>query len=1379
MLGTAGVLFAGSDPNLLYELNGTDAADALGYSVGGGGDVNGDGRADFIIGVPFANPNGIINAGSAFIYSGFDGSLLDSVHGTSPGDRVGGSVGLQGDIDGDGKGDYIVGAPGVNNLAGAAYVYSGATGLLMYQITGSSPGERVGGSVGIYGDVDGDGKGDFIVGAPGFNNSTGAAYVYSGATGLLIYQKIGGVIGDRVGGSVGIYGDVNADGRADFIVGAPGTNNSTGSAYVYSGLDGSLIYQKDGLNAGDRVGGSVGIYGDVNADGHGDFIVGAPDADPGGLTDAGSAYVYSGLDGSLLYQKNGGAPGDRVGGSVGIQGDVNADGKSDFIIGAPQADPGGLLDAGSIFVYSGLNGSLLYQKNGFSAGDRVGGSVGIMADADGDANAEFIVGAPIADSGVGLAYVYSGATGNLLYQRNGTSGGENFGWSVASAGDVDGDSIPDFIVGSPSADPGGLIGAGSAYVYSGADGFILYQKDGSAAGDGLGVSVAGAGDVNGDGKADFIIGAPGASPSGIFSAGSAYVYSGADGSILYQKDGAAAGDVLGNSVAGAGDVNGDGYCDFIIGAKWADPGGLEDAGSTYIYSGATGALIYQKDGTFVFVDFGFAVARLGDLNGDARDDFIVGAPYAGGFAEGKAFVYSGATGTLLFQKSGIAANENLGSSVAGAGDVNKDGMVDFIVGAPYTDPGGLRGAGSAFVYSGTDGSLLFQKDGTTECANLGYSVAGAGDVSGDGKDDFLIGALRLAFSGGDGSAFVYSGADGALLFRKNGSPGDGLGFSVAGTGDINGDGRADFMIGAPGSDPAGLIDAGTALIYTLPSNTAAPSLEPVADQDLLLGNSTEFNIQASDPDGIVFLFAELLPAGAVFVDSLNGRGHFFWIPALAQAGSYVIRLIASDGLHADTQNVTFTVTVDTLAGLLALYQINGDSIFTLLGYSVAGAGDMNGDGKADFIVGSPFADPGGLTDAGSAYLYSGATGVLLFQKNGNAGDELGWSVAGTGDVNGDVNADFIIGARGANNYVGSVYVYSGADGSLLFQKNGAAASDQLGFSVAGAGDANADGKADFIVGAPFADPGGFTDAGSAFVYSGADGSLLFQKDATAADDRLGTSVAGCGDVNADGKDDFIIGAPEADPGGLYFAGSAFVYSGADGHLLFQKDGDDGYLGNSVAGAGDVNGDGFDDFIIGAPYAIQPWLNSQGAAFVYSGADGSLLFQKDGAGGVMGFSVAGAGDVNGDGKADFIVGAFGADPGGLSGAGSAYVYSGADGSLFFQKNGTAASDNLGYSVAGAGDVNGDGKADFIIGAPYSCGTAAYVYGLPACVPAKGDMDCDGILKLEDVVLLLNCTFLGEGDCSLSFADVNCDGILTASDVVLELNKVFLNIPFPCP
>ena len=174
-------------------------------------------------------------------------------------------------------------------------------------------------------------------------------------------------------------------------------------------------------------------------------------------------------------------------------------------------------------------------------------------------------------------------------------------------GDVNGDGKADFIVGAPYADPGGRADAGSAYVFSGADGSLLYQKDGGAAGDNFGLSVSAAGDGNGDGKADFIVGAFQADPGGRSGAGSAYVYSGADGSILYQRDGGATGDQIGYSVSAAGDVNGDGKADFIVGANGADPGGRADAGSAYVYSGADGSLLYQKDGVATEDRFGLSV----------------------------------------------------------------------------------------------------------------------------------------------------------------------------------------------------------------------------------------------------------------------------------------------------------------------------------------------------------------------------------------------------------------------------------------------------------------------------------------------------------------------------------------------------------------------------------------------------------------------------------------------------------------------------------------------------------------------------------------------------------------------------------------------------
>src|SRR5262249_45362141 len=162
------------------------------------------------------------------------------------------------------------------------------------------------------------------------------------------------------------------------------------------------------------------------------------------------------------------------------------------------------------------------------------------------------------------------------------------------------------------------------------------------------------------------------------------------------------------------------------------------------------------------------------------------------------------------------------------------------------------------------------------------------------------------------------------------------------------------------------------------------------------------------------------------------------------------------------------------------------------------------------------------------------------------------------------------------------YVYSGADGSLLFTKTGAAAGDGFGTAVAGVGDVNGDGKGDFLVGAPYSDTGG-TDAGSAYLYSGANGSLLAQRNGAAAGDHFGAALAGAGDADGDGIPDLLVAAPAASPGGRSGAGSAYLYSGADGHLLFQRDGAAAQvaLGTSVTGAGDVDGDGRADFALGS------------------------------------------------------------------------------------------------------------------------------------------------------------------------------------------------------
>jgi len=432
---------------------------------------------------------------------------------------------------------------------------------------------------------------------------------------------------------------------------------------------------------------------------------------------------------------------------------------------------------------------------------------------------------------LGAPSLWSFATSaNLLYQKNGDSASDNLGYSVAGAGDVNGDGKADFIVGAPYTSLDGVSSAGSAYIYSGATGTVLYHKKGATDDDNLGWSVAGAGDVNGDSKADFIVGAPFADPGGAIGAGSSFVYSGTTGALLYQIDGDTA-SLSGISVAGAGDVNGDGKDDFIIGAPIDSPGGLANAGSAFVFSGATGDTLYRKDGSAAGDFLGFFVAGAGDVNGDGKADFLIGAPYAspgGRTNAGSAYVYSGAGGALLYQKDGVAAGDLLGLSVAGAQDINGDGTADFVIGAPFASPGVLTNAGSAFVYSGATGALLYQKDGALDLDQLGTSVAGAGDVNGDGKADFFIGA-PYADSGSlvdAGAAYLYSGADGFLLFEKEGLDSDLLGSSVAGVGDATGDGKAEFIIGAPNAQPNGLFGAGSAYVYGLIS-TDAPKEKPL------------------------------------------------------------------------------------------------------------------------------------------------------------------------------------------------------------------------------------------------------------------------------------------------------------------------------------------------------------------------------------------------------------------------------------------------------------------------------------------------------------------------------------------------------------------------
>ncbi len=318
---------------------------------------------------------------------------------------------------------------------------------------------------------------------------------------------------------------------------------------------------------------------------------------------------------------------------------------------------------------------------------------------------------------------------------------------------------------------------------------------------------------------------------------------------------------------------------------------------------------------------------------------------------------------------------------------------------------------------------------------------------------------------------------------------------------------------------------------------------------------------------------------------------------------------------------------------------------------------------------------------------------LIHQFVGEAAnDQFGWVSAPLLDVDGDGADEVIVtapfnSAGGAG--AGRVYVYSGRSGAEMFRWDGVAG-DQNGIAARDAGDVDNDGTNDVISGAPAA--GGI---GRAYVYSGADGHLIHSIRIGSAGDRFGSTVCGVGDINGDGHDDLAVGADGHDAGGAD-AGRVYIISGIDGAtVLWTIDGADAgdRFGNSAADAGDVTGDGFDDLIVGAP-AAGP--SNRGRAYLFSVKEQTRRFEMIPDSTAVGFGqffVAGVGDTDGDLVGDLYVADFSDNTHG-TGTGKAYVFSGVDGSRLLTLPGAAAGE--GYGIGrGCGDVNFDGRADLLI------------------------------------------------------------------------------------
>jgi len=390
----------------------------------------------------------------------------------------------------------------------------------VFDVDGGS-GDRMGWSASRAGLVDADLVPDLIVGSPRADvngTSSGTATVLSGATGLVIHAVHGDLASDQLGFSVATLGDLDGDGRSEFIAGAPFAGGNRGAARVYDGATGGVLGTFTGDGPLDELGTSVGGAGDVNNDTVPDIIIGAPE-DSGG---DGYARIYSGLNGSEIRTLTPPSPGSSFGISVAGLGDLDGDGFSEVVVGAFLDNTNGF-SRGRAYVFAGIDGSIMHTFEGAADFDWLGYSVACAGLVDGDAVPDIAVGAYGVDVGgdaSGRAYVYSGADWSELLTVDGNTVNENLGWSVDGVGDTDGDGFGDVLVGSPFG------GAGRALVVSGADGSTLHEVHGTGAGDTFGRSVLGfGGDVNADGHPDFAVGAALDDDAGT-SSGSIVVYSG-------------------------------------------------------------------------------------------------------------------------------------------------------------------------------------------------------------------------------------------------------------------------------------------------------------------------------------------------------------------------------------------------------------------------------------------------------------------------------------------------------------------------------------------------------------------------------------------------------------------------------------------------------------------------------------------------------------------------------------------------------------------------------------------------------------------------------------------------------------------------------------
>ncbi len=1156
------------------------------------------------------------------------------------------SVAALPDRDGDGFEDVLAGAPDAPRDGeydyGLVAVFSSVSGqLLESHLAPESPERPRRGQVVAYaGDLSGDGIGDLIATAPSWRDDP---TFRCGALEVLVRES--DCDGDGQTSTTGDCDDASPDRHRGLDESCDGVDND---------CDGRV---------------------DQDADGDG-FDVCADCHDENPRIHPGAVELCNDVD-------------DDCDGSIDEGEDLDGDG-----YGPPcdcdESDPARSPDAEELcnHVDDDCDGAVDegFPRAGISElhGDEPGADKGayaetlvVLGDVTHDGRDDYAVGLP--NRGFGVVHVISGADGQRVcsLQPHDFEPGYNhrFGWRLANLGDINGDGIAEFATSAPFASPIGGSSDGVVRVYSGRNCGMIRQfvHPAGASPAQFGYGLAAVPDVTGDGRAELAVGAPMVDGTA-GQAGNVYLYDVAEGRLLWSADNAMflVSANLGSSLAGTTDLTGDGIPDVIAGAPWERVIGQSVRGSVSIFSGADGSHHVKYVGTS-----GSSLLAHPDLDGDGFADFFVNARDA----------RSGRSGELLYQLELPAVADGIGyhGSLALLPDFDGDGVEDLVLGNPgyYVDPYNVIGA--VHLYSGSDGAMLETLfDGQwSHRAEIGRSM-GVGDVNGDGVGEILAGAPGLerpdypkgavvlyslrADCDGDGAADIHGDCDDSDADRSPLAAElcDGVDNDCDGSVDEDDDGdpdgvcddcdssRPDVYRGAPelcngrDDDCDGAIDEGEDADE---DGHAGPCDCDDSDPLRHPGADDVCNYVDDDCDGVV----DALPLRHDLVEIRDEaiarpqRGQGERVAALGDidgdgSPDYAVRV--SDPLNTATSQV-YVYSGATRERFCELQPPEGSSTRGF-GVAMVGAGDLDGDDQVEILVGDP-----GAPDEGAVVVYDARTcrtEKILTNTDASARG-FGTSVALYPDFDGDGLQDLLVGAPKSSGGAGqgesgAAFLISSASGAVLgeYRDPHRQARDQLGTSIAAIDDIDGDGTDDVASGALYDN-----EFGSVHFYSGGSGTLLGKVFDGGRPDLGFDHYAGFGwamvrlnDIDGDGYDELAVSAPAVVEHGSedrHGRGNVAIVSPKAGVILDRYSGDysvsagGGQVGRSLARMPDLDGDGLDEVVIGAP--------TNGIVYVYSpGADDKLL-RIDSPRSVensrFGFAVGVLGDLGGGALPEILIG----------------------------------------------------------------------------------------------------------------------------------------------